>query len=417
MQHILQKQWNRSGFPENELLVRIVFEKVISMKILHLMLSNFYIDNANYQENAIARQNKIDGHDVRIIASTEVFVKNNTLGLISPRSYVNEDGIPVERIPYTNFYNKFISKKIRAYTDLYGLISHFAPDIIFFHGAAAYALVTVAQYKKNNPHIKFYVDSHEDYHNSGRNFLSRNILHKIFYKKILHKCLPHINKIFYISYESMIYLKERYGISDSYLQFFPLGGFIPDIEMRRNVRKKIRAELGIDEEHILLIHSGKLDSKKKTIETVNAVTRVASQKLRLVIIGSTEEKISASIKSIIESDRRIRYLGWLNSNLLQDYLCAGDLYVQLGTQSATMQNALCCGCAAAVYPYESHKYLLKDSVFYIESMDDLIVLLESISANKSILETKRLESYNLAKTLLDYKILSTLIYNDFSNTK
>ena len=97
------------------------------MRILHLMLSCFYIDKGNYQENVIPRQNKSDGHDVMIVASTEVFTQNNTLGLISPGNYFHEDGIPVIRLPYVKIINKFFSKKIISYTNLYKIICEFDP--------------------------------------------------------------------------------------------------------------------------------------------------------------------------------------------------------------------------------------------------------------------------------------------------
>lgn len=380
------------------------------MKILHLMLSNFYIDKANYQENALTRQNKKDGHEVKIIASLEVFSNNNKLGLISPKSYINEDGIPVQRIPYTNFLSKFISKKIRSYPNLYDLIAEFDPQIIFFHGAAAYALITVAKYKKNNPHVKFYVDSHEDFNNSSRNFLSKHVLHKIFYKTTLQKSLPFIDKIFYITYEARAYLKEIYNISDEYLHFLPLGGFIPEQATRLSIRREIRNSFGLTDQHILLIHSGKLDAKKRTVEIVKAFNEVKDDKLRLLIIGSMDDDIFFQIKPIIQADGRIKYLGWLNSDVLQEYLCASDLYVQLGSQSVTMQNALCCGSAAALYPFESHKFLLKNTVFYISNSAELSNLLEMISHDRSILENKREESFKLAVSLLDYKKIAAKIY-------
>jgi glycosyltransferase involved in cell wall biosynthesis len=384
------------------------------MRILHLMLSCFYIDNANYQENVIPRQNKKDGHEVLIIASTEVFIKNNILGLTFHGSYINEDGIPVTRLPYNRIVNKLISTKVRSYPNLYKLIAGFAPDVILFHGTAAYALITVTEYKKNNPLVRFYVDSHEDYHNSATNYLSKQILHKIFYKQIIQYCLPYIDKILYITYETLIFLKDAYGIPEHYLQFFPLGGTIPEFEKRESVRNKIRSELKIGEDQILIIHSGKLDAKKRTSEIVNAFREVTNKNLRLLIIGSMDDAVSESTIPIIEADPRIHYLGWVNSSLLQDYLCAGDLYVQLGGQSATMQNAICCGCAAAIYPYESHKFLLKDSVFYINNTDDLIDVLKMVSTDRTILEEKRKISFNIAETILDYKIISAMIYKNIT---
>lgn len=381
------------------------------MRILHLMLSCFYIDNGNYQENVIPRQNKKDGHQVKIIASTEVFI-NSVLGYTKPASYINEDGIKVVRLPYKNFLHFGISKKVRAYPGLYKLIADFAPEIILFHGAAAYALITVAKYKKKNPCVKFYVDSHEDYNNSATNFLSKYVLHKIFYKGIIQKCLKHIDKILYITYESAVYLKEMYGVSDKYLLFFPLGGNIPEPSKRLDIRKKIRSGLNIDENQIVLIISGKLDKIKRTIDVINAFIEVPNQNLRLLIIGSMNKDISETAMQLINTDSRIHYLGWLNSSLLQDYLYAGDLYVQLGSQSVTMQNALCCGNAAALYPFESHKFLLNDSVFYIEQKEDLIKVLKTVSSDRSILEKKRKESFSIAEKVLNYEKIAALIYNN-----
>ncbi len=385
------------------------------MKILHLMLSCFYVDNANYQENVIPRQNKKDGHDVRIIASTEVYINNISLGYTKPGTYINEDGILVTRLPYKRFLSFFISKKIRAYPDLFRYISEFSPDIILFHGAAAYALIEVTKYIKKNPRVRFLVDSHEDSQNSGKNLLSKHILHRIFYRRILQACLPYIEKVLYITYETSVFLKNVYGVPSGKLHFFPLGGCIPEAKTREEIRKKIRSELNINDDQILVIHTGKLGGRKRTLEMVQAFRLVPDQNLKLVIIGSMPDEVLKSIIPLINVDNRINYLGWLNSKLLQDYLCAGDLYVQLGSQSATMQNALCSGCAAALYPHESHKFLLKNSVFYIKSKEDLVEVLKNVSSDKAVLENKRIDSFELARNILDYAKISSLLYQPFAN--
>lgn len=381
------------------------------------MLSCFYIDNANYQENVIPRLNKKHGHEVRIIASTEVFVNNLSLGYTKPGSYMNEDGIPVIRLPYKLFLNFQLSKKIRAYPNLAHHIEEFSPELIMFHGAAAFALIDVAKYIKKNPHVRFIVDSHEDLQNSGTNFISKEILHKIFYRSIIQHCLPFIEKVLFITYETKIFLRTVYGIPESQLYFFPLGGNISESETRERIRQKIRFELNAGDDQILVIHSGKLDDKKRTFEIVQAFLKVTDPNLKLVIIGSMDNKVSEATIPLINSDSRIHYLGWLSSELLQDYLYAGDLYVQLGGQSATMQNALCCGCAAALYPFESHKYLLNDSVFYIKNVKDLTRVFKEISSERSILENKRRESFDLAKSILDYEKISSLIYIPFTDRK
>lgn len=379
------------------------------MKILHCCLSNFYIDNYNYQENVLTRINKLDGHEIKIIASTETFIDNKKLDYVKPSKYFTNDGIEVYRIPYKRYLPHFMMKKIRHYENLYNLVEGFSPDVIMFHGPCSYDLLTVVKYKKNNRNVKLYVDSHEDKNNSARNWLSQNILHKIFYRNIIKRAYNYIDKIFYITYETKIFLKEMYNIKEEKMEFYPLGGYIFSEEERNMKRTKIRKQLGLREEDVLLVHSGKLTAKKRTNDLIEALIRANTDNLRLVIIGSIPDEQKA-IKDTIQKDNRISYLGWKNPDELLEYLCACDLYVQPGGQSATMQNALCCESAAMLYPRKSHKHLLGDSVFYIETIDDMIKVFEDISENRELLEKKRLQSYKIAKEKLDYKILASRLY-------
>lgn len=379
------------------------------------MLSCFYIDDANYQENVIPRHNKIDGHDVRIIASTEVYINNILLGYTNPGKYVNADQITVIRLPYKKIVNFTLSKKIRAYPGLYKLIEEFEPDLIFFHGAAAHALITAVRYIRNHPGVRLLVDSHEDLQNSATNFISKYILHKLFYRSILISCLPSIEKILYITYETKVFLRTIYDVPQEKLLFFPLGGFIHHPEKRFEIRKRIRNELGLRDDNILVLHTGKLDTKKRSYEMINAFCSVKNDLLRLVIIGSIDENVGKNIFPLINSDHRIKHLGWKEPDQLMEFLCAGDLYIQLGGQSVTMQNALCCGCAAALYPFDSHKYLLNDSVFYIENSADLEKVFRRISDDKSILDNMRLKSFDIAQRKLNYEKISSLIYSSLES--
>jgi hypothetical protein len=84
------------------------------MKILHICLSCFYIDNFSYQENVLPRQNKLDGHEVQILASTETYGKDKKLQYLEPGEYINEDSIKVIRLPYRHFFFSFNHEKSKA---------------------------------------------------------------------------------------------------------------------------------------------------------------------------------------------------------------------------------------------------------------------------------------------------------------
>lgn len=201
-----------------------------------------------------------------------------------------------------------------------------------------------------------------------------------------------------------------YSIPDHMMEFYPLGGVVFEESSRIRKRNRIRRELGLKEEDILLVHTGKMGKGKRTEELLEAFTRVLSNRLRLILIGSLDEDIQADVERLVASDDRIRFLGWKNGADLLDCLCASDLYMQPGTQSATMQNAICCGNAVAVYPYPSHKALLEDRAFYVESREDIERLLRHVVCNSDLLEKKREELTALALEVLDYRVLAARLY-------
>lgn len=380
------------------------------MRIVHLMLSCFYIDNANYQENALPRQNKEDGHEVFIIASTEIFVENNILGYTMPRSYISEDGISVTRLPYCKIINRFFSAKIRKYLGLSKVLEDLYPDVIYFHGMASYDMVTVANYKKTHSSVSIFVDSHEDYNNSGRNFLSKYILHRIVYRKFIKKALPYIKKILYITAETKSYIEKEYGVYGNILSYYPLGGYVFSNEEYFQNRLVIRKQLNISDIDTVFMHSGKMDFGKKTLDVMSAFTANKEKNYKLVIVGSFSDDIINEAHQYINKDNRILFVGWKSGSELITYLCGADLYIQPGGQSATMQNALCSRCAVALYPHLSHKALLGDAAFYIESVDDIAMLLDEVAITPALLEQRKNQCFEIAKNKLDYKSLTRIIY-------
>src|SRR5690554_2466439 len=118
------------------------------MRILHVCLSNFYIDNYGYQENILPKMHKLQGHEVKILASTETFIENSKLGYVDPSSYVTEYGVPITRIPYTNILPHAIAKKIRKYKGVKKTLYSFKPDVLFIHGGQFVSMKEIVSYVK-----------------------------------------------------------------------------------------------------------------------------------------------------------------------------------------------------------------------------------------------------------------------------
>lgn len=379
------------------------------MKIAHICLTGEYTEGMNYQDNILTQINSLDGHKVIIVTNLKKYVQGELIDVKEEEKVLNSH-LKLYRIKYDKILTKFISEKIRKAKKLKQILETFKPDVILFHGTCGYELLTVTEYKKHNPNIKLYVDSHGDFNNSARTFLSKNILHRLFYKKIINKCIKNIDKIFYISEETKYFLENFYKIESKKLEFYPLGGFIREGKEKLNVRKKLRESLKISEEDIILIHSGKLDRLKRTREILEAFISIKNEKLHLLIIGSipTEEKID--LERLMNIDKRIKFLGWKSGEELLDYICASDIYVQPGSQSATCQNAVCCGLPIILYPHISYKKIFDKNVFWVETENDIEKTIEKIVDNPNMLKDMSKESYKIAKEILDYKKLAARLY-------
>jgi 1,2-diacylglycerol 3-alpha-glucosyltransferase len=376
------------------------------VKIVHLCVSCFYIDGRLYQENELVRQHVKDGHEVLVIASTENMDTKGQLTYDLPRSYMGADGAKVIRLPYRLFPHA-LAKKLRIHKGISRILTDFKPDAILFHGACSWEIGTVAAHVRLNPSVIFYIDSHEDHYNSARSFASRHILHRIYYRFSLSRGWRTARKILCVSRETINFVQSTYGVPVGHLELFPLGGHpLEDKEyVERRTRK--RAELGIEDNEILVIQSGKQTKRKKLLETLRAFEKASSQTLKLVVAGTLADEIKSEALAYFSKLPNVSYLGWQTSEQVTDLLCAADVYLQPGTQSVTMQHSLCCRCAIILDDVPSHAVYHQDNGWLLNSNTDIETTLRALPT-ADLLQMK-ISSYRLACEMLDYKELANRV--------
>ncbi|TNH80233.1 glycosyltransferase family 4 protein [Aeromonas sobria] len=379
------------------------------MKVLHICLASHYTEGMTYQDNQLADQNASDGHEVVVVSDCFRY-KGHSLEEIESEDVILSSGVRLVRMKYDNIVNAFMSSKIRKVSKLEGFLYDFKPDVILFHGVAGYEMLTISRYKQDNPLVKLYIDSHEDYHNSGTVWLSLFFQYKVFNRWIVRKIRKNVDKFLYLSYESRDFCQEIYGLKNDELEFYPLGGNIIDSDVKHRFRAEIRQQLDLSNDDILIVHSGKFAREKKTQELLESFISVRNEKLKLILIGSIPPEMQPVLYPLIESDHRVHFLGWMNSDELVKYLCAADLYVQPGTQSATMQNAICCGTPVALYPYESHVPYVVNNGIFIKNKADYVGMLSGLAEGQFDLGAMSAASYVIAYDLLDYRKLAERLY-------
>lgn len=376
------------------------------MKIAHLCLSNFFIDDRAYQENELVATHARAGHDVLVLASTQVHGADGRRGFTEPGDYCTKEGAHVIRLPYHPALPLRLAKSLRVHRGIYDILAEFEPDTMLFHGMCGWELLTAARYRRDHPEVPLFVDTHTDFVNSARGPVSKWGLHYMYYRPIVHRVLPMVEKILCISTLTEDFARDFYGIPEEKLEFYPLGGRpLPDDELAER-RAAIRAEEGIGNDEILFVQSGKQSARKYLPETLRAFSNVSNPRFRLLIAGLLMDEIRDEAETLIAADPRVRFVGWKDPTELEGLLCAADVYLQPGSQSSTMQTSLCCGCAVVLEGLRSHEPYVADNGWLIGTPTELPKILDEISTGSVDLAAMRCRSLHFARRKLDYARLA-----------
>lgn len=351
------------------------------MKVLHLMLACFYIDNYSYQENYLPKHHKMQGHDVEIIASLFTFDENGQ-GKWLPKAdkYINEHGIPVTRL---EFADGLFTSKLRRYNGLEDELKRVNPDVIFIHGVQFLDIAVVVKYCKEHPNVKVFADNHSDFSNSATNWLSKNILHKLVWKRCAKKIDPYVTKFYGVLPARVDFLADVYGIDRKKIELLVMGADDEQVQAASapSVRDTIREKLGIKETDFLIMTGGKIDAfKKQTMLLMEAVAAIEDPGVKLVVFGSVIPELQSRVASLCDGIK-VQNIGWIESKNSYDYFAAADLVVFPGRHSVFWEQVVAQAVPMVVKHWagSTHvdrggnvKFLHEDSVTEIKEMIELV---------------------------------------------
>lgn len=372
------------------------------MKILHVIPGDTFTEGMTYKDNFLASLNKKDGHEVMILSSCRTWTKTKVI-YTDPEDRIMVDGVRLKKIKYKKIVNYKISEKLRILEDTYKIVEEFNPDVIRVLNPHNLTIPIIVKYKKKNPKIKLYIDSHQEYFNSAIGFVSYWIFHKMIINTMINKNIEYIDKVFYVQEGTKKFLKEMYNIKEKKMEHFPMGGIVFDKETKEEIEIKIKRKLGIKEGDIVFIHSGKMFPSKKTVDILEAFKSNNDSRFRLLLIGSIPTEMNNLLVPLIESDDRIDFLGWMDGNDLMEHLIIGDVYLQPGSASATVIQALCCGNALVISgDIIGYDMLMEDTGWYASNKRELVKVFEEIIEKPEILNKLKNNAINLAEEKFNY---------------
>jgi len=319
------------------------------MKIVHCCLANYFVDGYGFQENILTRVHSEMGLDVTVVASTETIVDNKKIGYVEPSTYENENGISIIRLPYTKKLPHVLSRKLRIYKGVYITLIHEKPDILFVHDCNFLGVLDIVKYMKNYPEARLYVDSHTDYVNSGRSWISMTILHKLIYRYCAQVVLPYTRKFYGTLPQRIDFYRDVYYIPADKLSLLVMGAddkYI-DFSKKNDIRRNIRKKYNIDETAITLVTGGKIEPGKNIFALIEAFKLLKkeldfSKNINLIIFGTAIDELKEQFESST-TDTGFVITGWIKPEDVYDLYFASDIAVFPGAHSVLWEQAIGCG--------------------------------------------------------------------------
>lgn len=382
------------------------------MKIVHI--TRTFLEGFGYQDNELAEMHSSLGHDVAVIAGNggkDVLYFDSSLTKVG---HSTNDFFKVLRLP--------VNKKINfRFWKLKGLIfelEKLEPDLIFFHGSPMFSLFDVAKYKKKHPQVKVVLDCHNDFNNAAHGFISKEIMHKLIYRNILHMCDKYIDLYYYLSPNIKVFMQEMYKINDYKLSFLPRGGILENMKLDKHdeIKCLIRTQLGIKEDDIVVVSGGKLDKKKLTHNLCKAINQINNPKVHLILFGSIEKSYEKELLESIDGNSNIHIIGWVSSIEVYDYYHAADFACFPGGHSVLWEQAICCGLPILVQNWYGGMWYLnvKENALLMKdgSIDEIISKMDMLLSDNKYLKQMSTNAKNEGCTFFSYKRIANQILSD-----
>ena len=317
------------------------------MKILHICISNLYVDDAGYQENLLTKMHKKMGFEVKIITCCLTYDTKGSMIYRNPHRYFNSNDIEIIVLPFAN--NSYLCKILRICSDLYNEIELFSPDIIFTHGTTFYGVNDIVKYKKRHMNVILFGDQHGDYYNTGLSvrksikYYRRLIYISLILGHYTRKYSDYCETIYGVTPQRVIFLQKILKINPAKTSLLIMGGDDSEIQFdkQEQIRNEIRTGYNICPTDFLLISGGKIDKSKNIHLLIKAVSDLNINGLKLIVFGNFDEEVTEIIKNANHSN--IILIGRIPSHKVYDYYLASDLAVFPGTHSVLWEQACSCG--------------------------------------------------------------------------
>lgn len=310
--------------------------------IVHIDLTCSFSEGFSYQENLLPKYHVRMGYEVHFVTTTWTWTRQGELTRIGEQRYTNQDGFEVIRIE--NDQNKPWDYRLKTHSKLRPLLEELSPDIVFLHCLQVRDSSTVAEYIKDHPRCKLYVDNHADYSNSATNFLSKWVLHRIIWRHYAKGLIPLAEKFWGVLPARVDFLVENYGIPRDKCALLVMGADDDAVNeaSKDEIVVKTKIDFGFAADDIVLVTGGKIDVSKTQVLALMRAVSLCPDNIKLLVFGPVTNEIKPLFEKCLECER-ISYVPWADTFDSYRYFAIADLVVFPGRHSVYWEQAAAMG--------------------------------------------------------------------------
>ncbi|MDG6226160.1 MAG: glycosyltransferase family 4 protein [Candidatus Thermoplasmatota archaeon] len=314
------------------------------MLIAHIV--SYIQPEFGYEEYYSAREQAALGHDVHVITSDRIFPFKDVERMLSdvgsehkdrnrPAGVEEFEGFKIHRgrTRYEVLYDYIV------YDGVEKALRGLSPEVVHAHGPWQYGTRVAARLKTQLKYA-LVIDEHAYSTTYDQAPSLRNALLDIEYRTLrapkARYALSRADAVVAVSDETERFLREFYKIENVHM--IPLGVDHRLFCRDQNSRRRVRSEIGIGDDDLLLVSAGRIERAKR-LELIIEGAMLSDDRMRLIIVGQGDREYIDELVSM--ADERVTFAGFKTAKELSSIYSASDIGLW-GKASITIREAMSC---------------------------------------------------------------------------